>query len=61
MDADRGRGNVKEVAKIIVAILLIVIAWKLLKFAIGIAIGIAVVGLVIYGGVKLFDATKRIK
>ena len=51
----------KEVAKIIVAILLIVIAWKLLKFALGLAIGIAVVGLVIYGGVKLFDGTKRIK
>jgi hypothetical protein len=52
---------VKEIGKIIVAILIIVIAWKLLKFAVGFAIGIAVVGLVIYGGVRLFGGTKRIK
>ncbi len=53
----------KDIIKIIVAILLIVIAWKLLKFAAGLAIGIAVVGLVIYGGVKLVEnmGTKRIK
>ena len=51
----------KDVGKLILAILVIIIAWKLLKFALGLAIGIAVVGLVIYGGVKLFDGTKRNK
>jgi hypothetical protein len=53
----------KDVGKLILAILVIIIAWKLLKFALGLAIGIAVVGLVIYGGVKLVEnlGTKRIR
>jgi len=51
----------KDIIKIIVAIIVVVIAWKLLKLALGLAMCIAVVGLVIYGGVKLFDGTKRIK
>ena len=51
----------KNVVKIIVAILVIVIAWKLLKGLIGLAIGVAVAGLLIYGGMKLIEGPKRIK
>ena len=53
----------KDVGKIIVAILVIIIAWKLLKFAIGLMVGLIIVALVVYGGVKLVEAagTKRLK
>jgi len=51
----------KNILKIIVAILVIVIAWKLLKGLIGLLIGVAVAGLLIYGGMKLLEGPKRIK
>ena len=51
----------KDVAKIIVAILIIVIAWKILKGIIGLLVGLAVAGFVIYAGVKLIDGQKRLK
>ena len=51
----------KNILKIIVAILVIVIAWKIFKGLIGLAVGVAVVGLVIYGAVKLIEGPKRIK
>ena len=41
---------------------ILVIAWKIFKGLLGLAIGLAVVGLVIYGGAKLLGGgTKRIK
>jgi hypothetical protein len=49
----------KDVAKIIVAILIIVIAWKILKGLIGLLVGIAVAGLIVYGGMKLIEGPKR--
>ena len=49
----------KDVAKIVVAILIVVIAWKLLKGLIGLVVGIAVAGLIIYGGMKLIEGPKR--
>jgi hypothetical protein len=49
----------KEIAKIIVAILIVVIAWKLLKGLIGLLVGIAVAGLIVYGGMKLIEGPKR--
>jgi high-affinity Fe2+/Pb2+ permease len=49
----------KDVVKIVVAILLIVIAWKLLKGLIGLLVGIAVAGLIVYGGMKLIEGPKR--
>jgi CHASE2 domain-containing sensor protein len=52
---------VKDVLKIIVAILIVVVAWKILKGLIGLAVGIAIAGLVVYGAVKLLDGQKRIK
>jgi hypothetical protein len=54
----------KDVLKIIVAIIVIVIAWKILKFAVGLMVGLIVLGLVVFGVVKLVEATggpKRIK
>jgi len=51
----------KNILKIIVAILVIVIAWKLLKGLIGLLIGVGVAGLLIYGGMKLLEGPKRIK
>ena len=48
-----------NVVKIIVAIVVIVIAWKLLKGLLGLAVGLAIAGLVIYGGVKLLEGPKR--
>jgi high-affinity Fe2+/Pb2+ permease len=49
----------KDVAKIVVAILIVVIAWKLLKGLIGLVVGIAVAGLIVYGGMKLIEGPKR--
>ena len=52
----------KDVLKILLAIVIIVIAWKLLKGLIGLLVGVAVAGLVVYGVVKLVDGgTKRLK
>ena len=53
----------KDVLKIVLAIVIIVVAWKIFKGLIGLLVGIAVAGLVVYGVVKLVDGggTKRIK
>ena len=51
----------KNVLKIIVAALVIVIAWKIFKGLLGLVVGVAVVGLVIYGVVKLVEGPKRLK
>ena len=51
-----------NILKIVVAIVILVVAWKIFKGLLGLAIGVAVVGLVIYGGAKLLGGgTKRIK
>ena len=50
----------KDVLKIIVAILIIIVAWKILKGIIGLLVGVAVAGLIVYGGMKLLDNTKRL-
>jgi hypothetical protein len=49
----------KDIAKIIVAILIIVIAWKILKGLIGLLVGIAVAGLIVYGGMKLIEGPRK--
>jgi len=53
----------KDVGKIIVAILVIVIVWKVMKGLIGLLVGLAVAGLVVYGAVKLVEGMgqKRLK
>ena len=49
----------KDIVKIVIAILIVVVAWKILKGIVGLLIGIAVAGLIIYGGVKLIEGPKR--
>ena len=53
----------KDVAKVVIAILLVVLAWKLVKGLLGIVITIAAVGLLVWGGMKLLEGggQKRIK
>ena len=52
----------KDVAKIVIAILLIIVAWKILKGILGLVIGIVAAGLLIWGGMKLLgNDTKRIR
>ena len=54
-----GGGAVKDVLKIVLAIIIIVIAWKLLKGIIGLLIGVALAGLVVYGGMKLLEGPRN--
>ena len=49
----------KDVLKLILAIIIIVIAWKILKGILGLAIGIALAGLVVYGGMKLLEGPRN--
>lgn len=53
----------KDIGKIIVAILAVIIVWKILKGLIGLLVGLAVAGLIVYGAVKLVEGvgTKRLK
>ena len=48
----------KDVLKLIVAIVVIIIAWKILKGILGLLVGVAIAGLVIYGGMKLLEGRK---
>ena len=49
----------KDVLKIVLAIVILVVAWKIFKGVLGLLVGLAVVGLVIYGGAKLIEGPKR--
>jgi hypothetical protein len=52
----------KDIAKIVIAILLIIVAFKILKGILGLVIGVAAAGLLIWGGMKLLGSdTKRIR
>jgi hypothetical protein len=48
----------KDVLKIVLAIVIVIVAWKIFKGIVGLLIGLAVVGLVIYGGAKLLEGPK---
>ena len=48
----------KDIAKIVIAILIVIVAWKILKGILGLAIGVAVAGLLVYGGMKLLEGPK---
>ncbi len=48
----------KNIVKIVIAILIVIVAWKLLKGIIGLLIGVALAGLLIYGGMKLLEGPK---
>ena len=47
-----------NVLKIIVAIVVILVAWNLLKGLIGLLVGVAIAGRVIYGGVQLLEGRR---
>ena len=47
-----------NVLKVILAIVILVVAWKIFKGLVGLLIGVALVGLVIYGGAKLLEGPK---
>ena len=48
----------KTVFKILIAILLVWIAWKIIKGILGLIVGIVIAGLVVYGGVKLIEGRR---
>jgi len=48
----------KDVLKVIVGPVIIVIAFKIITGLLGLLIGIAIAGLVVYGGVKLLEGPK---
>jgi hypothetical protein len=53
---------VKDIAKIVIAILLVVLAWKIVKGVFGILLTVAALGLLVWGGMKLLgNDTKRIR
>lgn len=49
----------KDILKAVVAIIIVVIAFKIITGIIGLLIGIAIAGLVVYGGVKLLEGPKQ--
>jgi hypothetical protein len=53
----------KGLGKIILAILVILIVWKIVKGLVGLLIGAVVAGLIVYGAFKLVEGagTKRLK
>ena len=52
----------KDVLKIVLAIVIVIVAWKIVKGLVGLLITVAAIGLLIWGGMKLLgNDTKRIK
>ena len=49
----------KEVAKILIALVLIVLAWKIVKGLLALLITIGAVALFIWGGMKLVEGARR--
>ena len=47
-----------SIIKIVIAIVVIVVVWKILKGLLGLLIGIALAGLVVYGGMKLLEGKR---
>jgi hypothetical protein len=48
----------KDIIKIIVGLVIIVIAFKIITGLLGLLIGVALAGLVVYGGMKLLEGPK---
>jgi hypothetical protein len=49
----------KDVLKIIVGLVIIVIAFKIITGLLGLLIGVALAGLVVYGGMKLLEGPRN--
>jgi len=50
---------VKDILKIVLAIVIIIVAWKILKGILGLLVGVAVAGLIVYGGMKLIEGPRN--
>ena len=50
---------IKEILKLILAIVVIVVAWKILKGIIGLLVGVAVAALLVYGGMRLIEGSRN--
>ena len=49
----------KDVLKIVLAIIVIIVAWKILKGILGLLVGIVAAGLLVYGGMKLLEGPRN--
>ena len=49
----------KDILKIVLAIVIIIVAWKILKGILGLLVGVAVAGLIVYGGMKLIEGPRN--
>ena len=49
----------KDIIKLIIGLVIIVIAFQIISGILGLLIGIALAGLVVYGGMKLLEGPKR--
>ena len=47
-----------DIAKIVIAILLIILAWKIVKGLLGILFTVTAIGLLVWGGMKLLEGRK---
>ena len=48
----------KNIAKIVIAILLIIVAWKIVTGVFSLLLAVAAAGLLIWGGMKLLEGPK---
>jgi hypothetical protein len=48
----------KDILKVIVGLVIVVIVFKIITGILGLLIGVAIAGLVVYGGVKLLEGPK---
>ena len=48
----------KDILKVVLGLVIIVIAFKIITGILGLLIGVAIAGLVVYGGVKLLEGPK---
>ena len=48
----------KDIIKVIIGLVIIVIAFKIITGILGLLIGVAIAGLVVYGGMKLLEGPK---
>ena len=48
----------KDIIKVIIGLIIIVIAFKIITGILGLLIGIAIAGLVVYGGMKLLEGPR---
>ena len=49
----------KDILKVILGLIIIVIAFKLITGLLGLLIGVALAGLVVYGGMKLLEGPRN--